>query len=593
LFVNNIAPKGEVWDQFILPNTSHFLSSRAGFHFLKFCEHMLRTLKGEGTGKRGQRPDLIAEYGYDCYDDEQTEFLTDAGWKVFDDVGEKDKVAAFDIYTGEIRFETPTERVDKKFYGPMYTIEPALTRCVVTPNHNMAVSPAHRNAGNAFSTSYNEIEANWELVSLSKIMSGYHSMHHIRRSAAKRQHEYPIETEYLQLAGMFVSEGSINFRNNKTGKVVKAARLSQTSNGKQEFFTLADSLSSKFGIRRYDYKKETVFTVSRNIAERLYSDFGHHKNKHLPQWSLYLSYEQANIFWDALCLGDGTVIKEERGEVYYTSVKRLADGIHAMMVSSGHVCVLNGPYGPYEKPKTEFGNTEMYQIYRPKDQNPYCCINLKSGILHHNQLPDPDYGYPIKETIVTEKRIVCFEMPSRTLVTRSAGRPAFQGNTKAAMHLIRVLNEGIELMETGKITLPRPEKDFLIDIRLGQAGKLADIDALAQERFARLDAAQKASFLPTEVDRKSITQVITAAQLNVWNHRNEVLRVLGKAVGIAAWWISEDCKLHPPTSSSIIGQGSWVGNPKAVEKDLIALAFEFYNEENKQRNGLDELPVDE
>jgi predicted nucleotidyltransferase len=169
----------------------------------------------------------------------------------------------------------------------------------------------------------------------------------------------------------------------------------------------------------------------------------------------------------------------------------------------------------------------------------------------------------------------------------------FGYDSKAAMHLIRVLNEGIELMETGKITLPRPEKDFLIDIRLGRAGKLADINALAKERFVRLDAAQKASSLPPEVSRENITQVITAAQLNVWNHKNEVLQVLGKAVGIASWWISEDCKLHPPNSSSVIGQGSWVGDPKAVEKDLIALAFEFYNEEKKKKNGPNELPVDE
>jgi uncharacterized protein len=37
---------------------------------------------------------------------------------------------------------------------------------------------------------------------------------------------------------------------------------------------------------------------------------------------------------------------------------------------------------------------------------------------------------------------------------------------KAAMHVIRLLNEGIELMRSGTITLPRPEKELLITIRL-------------------------------------------------------------------------------------------------------------------------------
>ena len=68
-----------------------------------------------------------------------------------------------------------------------------------------------------------------------------------------------------------------------------------------------------------------------------------------------------------------------------------------------------------------------------------------------------------------------------------------------------------------------------------------------------------------------------------WNQSNDVVSVLAKAVSVASYWISQNYK----------GKGSWVGNPKAVEKDLIALAFEFYNEENKQKNGPDELPVDE
>ena len=38
---------------------------------------------------------------------------------------------------------------------------------------------------------------------------------------------------------------------------------------------------------------------------------------------------------------------------------------------------------------------------------------------------------------------------------------------KAAMHVIRLLKEGIELMRSCTITLPRPEKDLLITIRTG------------------------------------------------------------------------------------------------------------------------------
>ena len=38
------------------------------------------------------------------------------------------------------------------------------------------------------------------------------------------------------------------------------------------------------------------------------------------------------------------------------------------------------------------------------------------------------------------------------------------------MHVIRLFNEGIELMRSGTITLPRPEKELLITIRTGNYG---------------------------------------------------------------------------------------------------------------------------
>ncbi len=143
------------------------------------------------------------------------------------------------------------------------------------------------------------------------------------------------------------------------------------------------------------------------------------------------------------------------------------------------------------------------------------------------------------------------------------------------MHLIRVLNEGIELMETGKITLPCPEKEFLINIRLGKAGTLADIEALAVEKFARLEQARLNSFLPVEVDRQEITKVIVAVQQAVWNQSNEILRVMGKSFSVATWWISESCRLHP-----VEGRKEWE-DPKIVEKDIIALAVELHNKEKE------------
>jgi predicted nucleotidyltransferase len=67
---------------------------------------------------------------------------------------------------------------------------------------------------------------------------------------------------------------------------------------------------------------------------------------------------------------------------------------------------------------------------------------------------------------------------------------------KAAMHVTRLLNESIELMRSGTITLPRPEKELLITIRTGNYGSLERVLTLAKTLFIELQQAEAKSHLP-------------------------------------------------------------------------------------------------
>jgi len=91
----------------------------------------------------------------------------------------------------------------------------------------------------------------------------------------------------------------------------------------------------------------------------------------------------------------------------------------------------------------------------------------------------------------------------------------FGYDVKGAMHMLRVLGEGIELMQTAKITLPRPDVDYLKDVR---NGKFAwhEIDDMAHLEFDRLEEEIKKSSLPDELDRAKISKIITKAQLDFW-----------------------------------------------------------------------------
>jgi hypothetical protein len=87
---------------------------------------------------------------------------------------------------------------------------------------------------------------------------------------------------------------------------------------------------------------------------------------------------------------------------------------------------------------------------------------------------------------------------------------------KAAMHVIRLLNEGIELMRFGTITLPRPEKDLLVTIRTGKYGSLDRVLELANSLFAELEKAEAQSDLPETVDRLKISQLVSGSYLRFW-----------------------------------------------------------------------------
>lgn len=92
----------------------------------------------------------------------------------------------------------------------------------------------------------------------------------------------------------------------------------------------------------------------------------------------------------------------------------------------------------------------------------------------------------------------------------------FGYDTKSAMHTLRLLYECLELMQHGTITLPRPEREFLVRVRAGEFS-LDKILDFAKQLFARCEAAEKSSPLPLVIDRDRISQLISRAHLDHWN----------------------------------------------------------------------------
>jgi uncharacterized protein len=101
-------------------------------------------------------------------------------------------------------------------------------------------------------------------------------------------------------------------------------------------------------------------------------------------------------------------------------------------------------------------------------------------------------------------------------------RPEYIGkfgyDTKAAMHGLRLLYECMELMQDGRITLPRPEKNLLIEVRSG-SWTFERVLQHAKRLFKEVEDAVVMSPLPEKVERSEISRLIAQTHLEFWNNR--------------------------------------------------------------------------
>ena len=434
--------------------------------------------------RNAARAELEAKFGYDCYLDD-TEFLTERGWKRYDEIGE-DRLATLNQETAELEFQYATERVAKAYDGDILFVETRETSCAVTPNHRMWVSPVRRSPANGFSTRYSSNKAQWQIKRAADLTTGGRLSHHARVAAAGAADALSVSESMLALVGAYVSEGCVGKRARGAPAVL---RFSQRAGGRLEKFM--EIASRDFRLRRYEYDRrerkkpcrEVVWTFAdRKLAKSIAEECGEGSaTKRLPRWVLRLARKDARFLLDALIAGDGTERKHSR--TYYTASRQLADDIQALCVVAGVASMRWGPYdyGGPSKP--------MYQVYVGTKETTYV---VGRGRASH-----------VSTERMQGRRIVCFTVPNETLITRRSGKVAIQGNTKHAMHLVRLMRMGIELLETGDLRVRRDDAEELVAIR-GGALSFDALSSHADGMRAKMDAAAQGSPLPDAVDHEAI-----------------------------------------------------------------------------------------
>lgn len=452
------------------------------------------------------RSELEEAHGYDCHTGD-TEFLTNTGWKRFDDVLDTDNLATFNEITHKIEYQAPTEKIDSLYTGNLYHLTGHHVDTLVTANHNMFVRPYSRTTGE---------EGRWQYQRAAELAETFDTLNAIvpRKNRqllppgfnADILHEIDM-LNYLRLVGWYISDGTMQFYENGS---VKHMMISQSKPQSKLTQTLTKQINSgKIKCNLYTYEPGTLanyperrWIFNRSLSQIIFNDCGHMSgNKRLPAWVYFLTKREMTTLLVALIQGDGTKRDHQRHTyVYYTVNKLLADDVQRLAFLCGYETSLYGPY-PFSSSLTDKEQV-MHHVH----------INMRPRLSRRHVR-----SAAVEKIKVTNHRIVCFMVKNWTLVTRRNGQIGLHGNTKHAMHLVRLLRMGVEALTDGVINVKRTDAAELLSIRDG-AWTYEEVVQYAEEMDDLVrNSLYKRTSLRKAPDVKLAAAVLMQVQDMVWS----------------------------------------------------------------------------
>lgn len=339
-----------------------------------------------------------------CYT-EDTETLTDNGWKFWYDITEEDKIAVYDKENNSITFEFPKDMQVYNYDGNVYTFKNKCTNFSVTPNHNVLFRTYTDNS--IYTTSEAEnIPNEYFLVKTNGVYTGKRIEKVTIPSYSSKMLKTPeLEIDgdiFCELLGWYLSEGC---------SVFGQTRIHQNEGEKADIIrTLLNKLGLGYS-ENLDKRNRNVnvsFRIKHAGLAKYLQQFGSRSfNKTIPSIIKNASEEQMKLFLEAFKLGDGSV--SSNGHVsYFTSSKEMADSLQEILFKCGY--------------KTKI---RCYKDMRYDGQQTMYVISVHKSLKGETLLCKDE-----NVTISSYKGIVyCFETSTGFFVTRREGKIAIQGNS--------------------------------------------------------------------------------------------------------------------------------------------------------------------
>jgi len=262
-----------------------------------------------------------------CYDSE-TEVLTDSGFKHYNEVNDKDKIACYNKDTDTLLYDHYTERIENEYDGEMLGFDSRNIDLLVTPNHRMLT----RRKGSWIISRADEVYPKTD--HFRSCIENY-----IPDNLPDKLENFNIKMEdWFAFAGWYLSEGGLRPSKNKSvGFSSVVISQYKVAKKKKEILSIIKRLNLPYSVS----KDGNVFMVRDiNFANFVYENLGHYsKNKKVPIWMMNAPKDLLESLFYCYIKGDGWVrcLKNSNKKAFgaTTVSKRLSDDTQIIALKIG------------------------------------------------------------------------------------------------------------------------------------------------------------------------------------------------------------------------------------------------------------------
>ena len=345
-----------------------------------------------------------------CYD-EQTEILTNKGWKYFKELDKTEEVMTLNQDNRKLEWQKPIEYIEKDYSGEMIHFKSKSNDLLVTPNHQFFIE-REKGKINSKKTWTNEFHRADSIPVKSS---------RIPRTAKWLfgnicENPLGISTKnWVAFLGFWLAEGSV------AGSIVgdKQRRKSRvgyriTISSARDLDDIRDMLI-KTGLDWKEGKNRDNgcinFYINNKVLHQYLFKLGNSHTKYIPDEIKELPKKYLKILWGWMYLGDGN----RSGQPGYTTVsKKLSDDIQEILLKIG---LSSRVYKREEKtllPNGVWFDFVGYHITVVLSKYSYFSWGKNNNYLSSE---------------VYNGKIYCVEVPNHILYVRRNGKPSFCGNS--------------------------------------------------------------------------------------------------------------------------------------------------------------------